>query len=78
MNTDSRSLNSARNTFFSCAVQGLSILLGFAVRYAFIRCLPTELLGINGLFTSILTILSLAELGISRFQSTMKRKYARS
>lgn len=64
MNNESRTVNSVRNTLFSVMGQGLSILLSFVVRFVFIRMLPTEYLGLNGLFTSVLTILSLAELGI--------------
>lgn len=64
MNNESRTINSVRNTIFSVIGQGISILLSFVVRFVFIRCLPTEYLGLNGLFTSVLTILSLAELGI--------------
>lgn len=41
------------------------MLLGFVSRTIFIRYLAIEYLGVNGLFTSILTMLSLAELGIS-------------
>lgn len=64
MNNESRTINSVRNTIFSVIGQGISILLSFVVRFVFIRCLPTEYLGLNGLFTSVLTILSLAELGV--------------
>ena len=64
MNNESRLVNSLRNTIFSILGQGASILLSFAVRFIFIRCLKTEYLGLNGLFTSVLSILSLAELGV--------------
>jgi O-antigen/teichoic acid export membrane protein len=39
-------------------------ILQFAVRMVFVRVLPIEYLGINGLFSNILAVLSLAELGI--------------
>ena len=39
-------------------------ILGFICRMVFVKCLPAEYLGINGLFTNILSMLSLAELGI--------------
>lgn len=39
-------------------------LLKFIVRMVFIRTLPIEYLGVNGLFTNVLAMLSLAELGI--------------
>lgn len=42
----------------------LKIILGFVSRTIFIQILGTELLGLNGLLTSILVTLSLAEMGI--------------
>lgn len=39
-------------------------LLKFIVRMVFIKTLPIEYLGVNGLFTNVLAMLSLAELGI--------------
>lgn len=39
-------------------------LMGFLCRMVFVRCLSAEYLGINGLFGNILSMLSLAELGI--------------
>ena len=42
----------------------LSTLLGFVSRMVFTRTLTAEYLGISGLFSNILTMLSLAELGI--------------
>ena len=42
----------------------LNTLAGFICRMVFVRCLPAAYLGINGLFTNILSMLSLAELGI--------------
>lgn len=42
----------------------VNTLIGFICRMIFVRCLSDEYLGINGLFTNILSMLSLAELGI--------------
>lgn len=42
----------------------LNTVMGFVCRMVFVRTLTAEYLGINGLFTNILTMLSLAELGI--------------
>lgn len=39
-------------------------LLKFIVRMVFVKTLPIEYLGVNGLFTNVLVMLSLAELGI--------------
>ncbi|WP_204210498.1 sugar translocase [Pseudoflavonifractor sp. An187] len=45
-------------------VQGANVLLGLLVRTFFIYFLSQVYLGVNGLFTNILTMLSLAEMGI--------------
>lgn len=42
----------------------VNTILGFICRMVFVRCLAADYLGINGLFTNILSMLSLAELGI--------------
>lgn len=60
----SRTENVARNMIFNAPLQIVTILLGFWLRTVFIYTLGKDYLGINGLFTNILTILSLAELGI--------------
>lgn len=39
-------------------------VLGFICRMVFVRCLAVDYLGVNGLFTNILSMLSLAELGV--------------
>ena len=39
--------------------------LKFLVRIVFLKTLPIEYLGIDGLFTNILAVLSLAELGVA-------------
>ncbi len=53
-----------RNIKYS-AVNYIAVnLLKFIVRMVFIKTLPIEYLGVNGLFTNVLAMLSLAELGI--------------
>ena len=42
----------------------VNTVMGYICRMVFVRCLSAEYLGVNGLFTNILTMLSLAELGI--------------
>lgn len=64
MKDKSRTFNSIRNIIFSVGVQIGTILITFISRTIFIKILGSEYLGINGLFTNVLTILSLAELGI--------------
>lgn len=55
---------SAKNMIVSLGVQIVVLLLGFFSRYIFIHVLSAEYLGINGLFTNVLTLLSFTELGI--------------
>ncbi|WP_134702550.1 lipopolysaccharide biosynthesis protein [Ammoniphilus sp. YIM 78166] len=55
--------NSLKNIFFGLSGQFISILMGFIVRTIFIYTLGIEYLGVEGLFTSILMMLSLANLG---------------
>ena len=64
MNEKSRTENSIRNIFTGLFGQGLQVLLSFINRMVFIRCLSADYLGLNGLFTNVLSVLSLAELGI--------------
>lgn len=42
----------------------LNTVLGFVCRMVFVRCLSADYLGVNGLFSNVLTMLSLAELGV--------------
>ena len=61
----SRTKNSIRNAAFGLINKILSILLPFLVRTVFIHTLGVEFLGLNSLFSSILTVLNLTELGFS-------------
>ena len=61
---ESRTKNSVKNAKSGIIVQLMNKILAFAVRTIFIQVLNIQYLGINGLFTNILTLLSFAELGI--------------
>lgn len=61
---DSRTNNSIRNYSMNAISQVTSILLSFIGRTFFIKFLGIEYLGVNGLFSNILSLLSLAELGV--------------
>lgn len=63
MQSESRKKNSARNVIFGYLNQFLSLGLSFVGRTVFIQILGREYLGINGLFSDILTMLSMADLG---------------
>lgn len=59
-----RTDNSFKNILAGTAGEMLSQLMRFITRTIFIKYLSAEYLGINGLFADILTMLSIAELGI--------------
>lgn len=62
--TKTRTEYSIRNTTVSLVAQSAAILMGFFTRVVFTRTLSEGYVGINGLFTDILNILSLSELGV--------------
>lgn len=59
-----RTKNSIKNIYMSLVTQIVIVALGFISRKVFIDSLGTEYLGINGLLTNIISMLSLAEAGI--------------
>lgn len=65
MKQRSRTEYSLINIFTGMVGYGLNTLMGFVCRIIFVRTLAADYLGVNGLFTNILSMLSLAELGIS-------------
>lgn len=64
MKERSRTKNSIINSSTSIVTSVIIVLLNFIVKTAFIRILGSEYLGVNGLFSNIITMLSLADLGI--------------
>lgn len=60
----SRSEYVAKNVSVALVMQIIKNLLGFVSRTVFVYVLGAEYLGVNSLFTDILTVLSFAELGI--------------
>lgn len=64
-NESNRTSNSIKTSFWGVSRSVLDILLGFVYRTIFIKVLSAEYLGLNGLFSNILQVLSLAELGIT-------------
>ena len=59
-----RTKNSIKNIYMGILTQIILTLLGFVSRKVFLDSLGTEYLGINGLLTNILSMLSLVEGGI--------------
>ena len=64
MNKDSRTKNALRNTIVGIISQILTLVFSFVNRTIFIHFLGSDYLGFNGLFSNILSLLSIAELGI--------------
>lgn len=56
--------NASRNAFYGMILKVYQIIMPFVVRTAMIYLMGVEYAGLNGLFTSILHVLNLAELGV--------------
>ena len=61
----SRTKNTSRNIIYAIIFQVVKFILMFVSRIIFVRKLGAEYLGVNGLFSNILTILSMADLGMT-------------
>lgn len=59
-----RTKNATRNIFFGTVLKLYQIIVPFLMRTAMIYLLGVEYLGLSSLFTSILQVLNLAELGV--------------
>lgn len=59
-----RTKNTVRNLFFGVITKIYNIILPFLMRTALIYILGMQYIGLNSLFTSILSVLNLAELGV--------------
>ena len=60
-----RTKNAVRNIAWGVVNKGVNLLLPFMSRTVIIRILGAEYLGLNSLFIAVLSVLSLAELGVS-------------
>ena len=60
----SRTKQSIKNASFSLICQGIQLAFQLITRVFFIRIIGREYLGLNGLFTDLLTALQLVELGV--------------
>lgn len=63
-NSKSRTNNALKSIGSGGINQIVNLILGFVYRTVFLMILSEQYLGLNGLFTNILNVLSLAELGI--------------
>lgn len=59
-----RSKNTARNFVFGSVTKIFNMLIPFLIRTAIIYCLGMEYVGLNSLFTSVLSALNIAEFGV--------------
>ena len=59
-----RTKNATKNIIFGTILKLYQILIPFAIRTAMIYLLGVEYLGLNSLFTSVLQVLNLVELGV--------------
>ncbi len=59
-----RTKNAARNIVWGVIEKVASLLLPFLTRTVMIKVLGAEYLGLSSLFTSILSVLSISELGV--------------
>lgn len=58
-----RTKNSMKNMAVMLLMQAITMVASFVCRTVFVKLLATEYLGLSGLFTNIIAILSLSELG---------------
>lgn len=65
MEKETRTFNSIRNITFAAINLIINLIIGLVLRTLFIRFLGNEYLGINSLFTSVLNIISMAEMGFT-------------
>lgn len=64
MTGTSRTVYSARNTTVAMLSRILAIVMGYLTRVVFTHVLSSSYVGVSGLFTEILNVLALSELGI--------------
>lgn len=65
MGTNARTENVVKNTFSGVLQRVVALLSNFVIQIIFVRLLGLQYVGIASLFTSLIALLSLAELGIS-------------
>ena len=64
LNSESRTVNASKNAVSAIGNKIIMLCLTFISRKFFIKYIGVEYLGINGLFSNILTLLSMADLGL--------------
>ncbi|MCR4842641.1 MAG: lipopolysaccharide biosynthesis protein, partial [Eubacterium sp.] len=64
MEQESRTRNSIRNSTVFVIASIVSIVAGYFVRVVLTHVFPEEIVGVNGLFTDIVSLLTLSEMGL--------------
>ncbi len=64
MNEKSRTYNSVKNVSIGLIVTVLNTIISFVNRTFLVKYLGVEILGLNGLFTEIIAVISLTEMGV--------------
>lgn len=59
-----RTENSIKNILYTSFGQVFAIIISLIARFCFVKVLTSEYLGLNGLFSNVLSVLSLMDLGI--------------
>ena len=59
-----RKTNSLKNIIGSMASNIITIIIGLVAQALFIKILGSEYLGLNGLFSNVITMLGIVELGV--------------
>ena len=61
---ESRAENAERNVVSAFVFQALNLIIKFGLRTVFIYTLGKEYLGVSGVFSNVISLLSLSELGL--------------
>ena len=64
MNDKTRTQNSIRNISYGFVITSINTVISFVIRTVLVKTLGVEILGLNGLFTEVIAMLSLFELGV--------------
>ena len=65
MRSNSRTYNAVLNSIYGISASIITVILNFVVRLILVRTLGEEINGLNSLFQSIVSVMTLMELGIS-------------
>ena len=72
MTTINRTKNTARNAIWGFIDKIILMVLPFITRTLILKLIGEEYLGLNGLFTSIITVLNIADLGFGAAQGSLQ------